>query len=239
MGGEIGVRSTPGAGIDVLVHGAVSETAGRRARRSRCPRPPSTDAGCSSSTTTRPTAWCCTISWRAGASRTTRSAGGAEALVALRDAAADGRPFELAILDRQMPGMDGLMLARAIKREPAIADVRLIMMTSLGDIGDADELAAAGVIVCLTKPVKQAQVRECLSRALAQPVGAPIAPRRIGALDAGPARHARPRAHRRRQHRQSEGRAAAASTAGLFRRRRRQRRRSGGSAERGFPTTSC
>jgi signal transduction histidine kinase/CheY-like chemotaxis protein len=108
------------------------------------------------------------------------AASGAEALIALRDAAVGGRPFELAVLDRQMPAMDGLMLARAIKREPAIADVRLIMMTSLGDTGDGDELAAAGVIVYLTKPVKQAQLRECLSRAFAQPVGGPIVPRRIG-----------------------------------------------------------
>jgi len=112
-------------------------------------------------------------------------AGGAEALSALRDAAVNSRPFELAILDRQMPGMDGLQLARAINRDPSIADVRLIMMTSLGCIGDDDEIAAAGIIVCLTKPVKQAQVRECLSRAFAQPIGSPMAPRRGGSSTPG------------------------------------------------------
>src|SRR5204862_4388881 len=61
---------------------------------------------------------------------------GAEALTALREAAVRGRHFDLAILDRQMPNMDGVALARAIKRDPAIADVRLIMLSSLGGRAD-------------------------------------------------------------------------------------------------------
>jgi CheY-like chemotaxis protein len=95
---------------------------------------------------------------------------GEEALIALRTAAADGRSFEIAILDRQMPGMDGVMLARAIKQDPAIAGVRLVMMTSLGELGNDEDIAAAGVLICLTKPVKHAQIRECLQRSLALPV---------------------------------------------------------------------
>jgi CheY-like chemotaxis protein/anti-sigma regulatory factor (Ser/Thr protein kinase) len=93
--------------------------------------------------------------------------GATEALIALREAAAAGRPFELAVLDRQMPHMDGLMLARAIKREPAVASTPLVMMTSMGNAGEADELRAAGILISLTKPVRQAQLRECLARTLA------------------------------------------------------------------------
>jgi two-component system sensor histidine kinase/response regulator len=93
--------------------------------------------------------------------------GGPEALDALRRAAAHQRPFELVILDRQMPGMDGLMLARAIRRDPAIAGVRLIMLTSLGDLGAGLELDEVDIVACMTKPVKQAQIRECLVRVLA------------------------------------------------------------------------
>jgi PAS domain S-box-containing protein len=112
--------------------------------------------------------------------------GGPEALIALREAASDGRPFELAILDRQMPTMDGLILAKAIKRDPAIAGVRLIMMTSLGNHGDGDELVAAGIITCLTKPVKQAQVRECLTRVLNKATAAPaVQPRALTAVPQG------------------------------------------------------
>jgi two-component system sensor histidine kinase/response regulator len=96
---------------------------------------------------------------------------GPEALTALREAAARGRPFDLAILDRQMPGMDGVTLARAIKRDLAIADVRLIMLSSLGGRTDEEELVEAGILVCLTKPIKQTSIRDCLARVLAQAPG--------------------------------------------------------------------
>ena len=99
---------------------------------------------------------------------------GSEALTALRAAAAIGRPFELAILDRQMPGMEGLTVAREIKKDPAIPDTRLIMMTSLGDIGDGLEIKESGILTCLTKPVKQAQIRECLLLVLAESAVGPV-----------------------------------------------------------------
>src|SRR6185312_12690910 len=54
------------------------------------------------------------------------SSGGEEALKMLREAAAARRPYNLVILDMQMPVMDGVMLARAIKAEPSFANTRLI-----------------------------------------------------------------------------------------------------------------
>jgi signal transduction histidine kinase/DNA-binding response OmpR family regulator len=91
---------------------------------------------------------------------------GAAALTALRSAAIDGPQFDLAILDCQMPVMDGVTLAWAIRGEEAIAGVPLIMMTSLG-LHDDDDLRAAGVLMRLTKPVKQAQLHDALLRVLA------------------------------------------------------------------------
>ncbi len=102
---------------------------------------------------------------------------GAEALTAMRAAAVEGKLFDLAILDCQMPVMDGVMLARAIKADDAIAAVPLIMMTSLG-LHDDDELRAAGLLIRLTKPVKQAQLRDTLARVL----GASIQSRAIVAV---------------------------------------------------------
>jgi two-component system, sensor histidine kinase and response regulator len=92
---------------------------------------------------------------------------GADALVALHEAAAAGCPFDVAIIDHQMPGMDGMALARAMRLRRDAAETRIIMMTSIGNPAPADQLAATGIDVCLTKPVKQARIRECLAHMLA------------------------------------------------------------------------
>jgi len=109
--------------------------------------------------------------------------GGDEALAALHAAADLELRYDLAILDCQMPGIDGVMLARAIKAEPALARIPLVMMTSLG-LHDDDELRAAGIVMRLTKPVKQAQLHDLLTRVLAatgEPGALPV-----GAADVGP-----------------------------------------------------
>lgn len=83
------------------------------------------------------------------------AAGGRQALEMLRAAAAAGDPYELAILDMQMPEMDGLMLGTAIKSNPAIAPTRLVMLTSLGNQLDSVARKESGIEVCVLKPVKQ------------------------------------------------------------------------------------
>jgi len=88
-------------------------------------------------------------------------ASGVEALRILRAAAARV-PFEIAILDMQMPEMDGLSLASAIKADPAIAETRLIILSSMGQQLDAEGLKKARLEACLTKPVRQARLFQCL-----------------------------------------------------------------------------
>ncbi len=97
------------------------------------------------------------------------------ALARLREAAAAGQPYDLAILDMQMPDFDGLSLARAIKADPALRDTPLVLLTSLAQRGSSAELRSAGIAAWLTKPVRQHQLHDCLALALTGE-GAAIAP---------------------------------------------------------------
>ncbi len=88
---------------------------------------------------------------------------GKQALVRLRTAAETGAPFDLAILDMQMPGLDGLDVARMIKADPALATLRLVLFTSFSYRGAAQAAQAAGFDAFLTKPIRQAHLYDCLS----------------------------------------------------------------------------
>jgi PAS domain S-box-containing protein len=88
---------------------------------------------------------------------------GSQALALLKAAAAKGAGYDLAILDLLMPGMDGFELARAIKSDPNIAKVHLVLLTSAGVRGDGATASAAGIAAYLTKPVRQAQLFACLT----------------------------------------------------------------------------
>ena len=90
------------------------------------------------------------------------AAGGYEALRVLRAAVAEGHPYDIALLDIEMPEMDGLTLARAIKADPAITGTRLIALTPLGHAVTDQEMQAAGIDASLSKPVKQSHLFDCL-----------------------------------------------------------------------------
>jgi two-component system, sensor histidine kinase and response regulator len=62
----------------------------------------------------------------------------------MRTAAEAGQPYHLALLDVQMPEMDGLTLARAIKSDPALAGTRLIVLTSFRQAFSPDSFDSRG-----------------------------------------------------------------------------------------------
>ena len=93
---------------------------------------------------------------------------GAHALDMLRAAVARGEPYDMAIVDMQMPGMDGLSLARAVKADRSIAATRLILLTSIGRI-DRDPNCDGFFDACLTKPAPQSQLYDCLARVMVKP----------------------------------------------------------------------
>jgi CheY-like chemotaxis protein/HPt (histidine-containing phosphotransfer) domain-containing protein len=88
----------------------------------------------------------------------TTATSAAEALERLRG----GETFAVAILDMQMPGMDGLALAREIRQLPAGANLPLILLTSMGVHTDAPDFAAARFASYLNKPVRPGKLRGVL-----------------------------------------------------------------------------
>ncbi len=99
------------------------------------------------------------------------ASGGAEALDRLGKAAGEGDPFDIAILDMQMPGMNGEDLGRDIKANPDLKDTIMIMLTSMGQRGDAGRAKEIGFAAYLNKPVKQSQVYDCLATVTGRQTG--------------------------------------------------------------------
>ena len=101
------------------------------------------------------------------------AANGEEALAKLQDAAAGGRPYEVALLDLNMPGMDGYTLVRQIRRDPLLAGLPLIMLSS--SAVDSERIGDLGVDIWLDKPVRQSDLYDALATVLHRQ-GAPTTP---------------------------------------------------------------
>ena len=87
---------------------------------------------------------------------------GEDAIVALIDAANKQEPFEIVLLDMQMPGKDGEQTAKEILDDPHLSGVKIIVLTSMGQRGDAGRLKAMGCSAYLLKPIKQVQLFNAL-----------------------------------------------------------------------------
>jgi PAS domain S-box-containing protein len=110
--------------------------------------------------------------------RVEATADGPSALDALRGAGNSGDPFRAAILDMQMPGVDGLQLGKMIKNDKMLKDTILVLLTSLDHREDAGELQKSGFAAYLKKPVRRSDLFKCLSgllAAAAQPVAPSVA----------------------------------------------------------------
>ncbi len=101
-----------------------------------------------------------------GISHLGEAASGAEALALMEQSAENGEPFQLAILDFQMPGMDGQMLATRTQEHPLLEGTRLILLTSICQRLDPERLKQAGIDGCLVKPAKPAQLLDCIRRVM-------------------------------------------------------------------------
>jgi len=82
-------------------------------------------------------------------------ASGEKALEKLIEAAEQGNPYHIAILDMQMPKMDGFQLGEAIKADDSISSTNLVMLTSQGQRGDVKKSKTVGFSGYLSKPIEQ------------------------------------------------------------------------------------
>jgi len=89
---------------------------------------------------------------------------GRDALELLRTPS--GLPYDLAILDLTLPGMDGIELASAIKADPALASLPLLIMTPLGQFGEQKRVREIEISGYLSKPVRQSQLRSSIAATL-------------------------------------------------------------------------
>ncbi|MBF0586042.1 response regulator [Prosthecochloris sp. N3] len=90
--------------------------------------------------------------------------GACSAIGQLRRESAQGRAFDIAIIDMQMPGIDGLQLGETIHHDPDLGDTDMIMLTSLSMCDDRAALEKAGFRECLTKPTRRNDLKQALLR---------------------------------------------------------------------------
>ena len=111
-------------------------------------------------------------------------------LEALRRAARAGTPYDLAILDAQMPDQDGFELATAVRADRALAATRLLILTSAGQRGDGERCRQLGIQAYLTKPIARADLVEAVGTVLAGTVSAPGAADLVTRHSIAESRHA-------------------------------------------------
>ena len=181
MGGDIGVESELGRGQHVLVHGAAGEAAATGAAARPAVRADLRglrvlvvdDNGTNRAILRQQLAALGHASDEVAERRRRRWSACARPPAR--------RPFDLVILDYQMPEMDGLEVAQAIRAEPALAALPLVLLTSVGHDEHAAAAREVGIAAYLTKPVRQSQLYDCLASVMGDTVSPRAAPPRAPA----------------------------------------------------------
>jgi two-component system, sensor histidine kinase and response regulator len=90
---------------------------------------------------------------------------GREALSHLMRAA---QPFDLLLLDLQMPGLSGLDIAQMVRQCEGLAQPKILLLTSVGNKADEARLTELGIQLCLHKPIKQTQLLQAIQATIKQ-----------------------------------------------------------------------
>jgi PAS domain S-box-containing protein len=160
MGGQIGLKNAENKGSEFWFTASFK----KQARRRHPLKPPANIRGAhilivDDNKTNREVLRGQLSSWGV---RVEEAPDGPAALKKIYKAYNNSDPFELAVVDMQMPDMDGESLGYAIKADQKIKSTHLVMMTSMGQRGDAKRLEEIGFAAYLTKPVRQSDLFDCL-----------------------------------------------------------------------------
>ncbi|MCP5069618.1 MAG: response regulator, partial [bacterium] len=98
--------------------------------------------------------------------RSEEASDGASALRLMRNAASTADPFRAALIDMQMPDMDGKQLGSAINADPALNTVKLVILTPLTLQGQTKQLEEIGFVSALPKPIRNSELFDSLLGAL-------------------------------------------------------------------------
>jgi len=90
----------------------------------------------------------------------------ADALALMREEQRNGRPFDIALIDQEMPGCDGTELGRRIQADPCLKSTRLVLLTTSRQQDERQRFAELGFAGYLLKPVAQRDLASCLAQVL-------------------------------------------------------------------------
>ena len=96
------------------------------------------------------------------------------AMEALARAISTERPFALALIDHQMPGIDGILLADNISRDPSLGNPALVLLSSHGERLTSEQMRSHGLVASEVKPVPAARLHTTIRRALGKSSRSPF-----------------------------------------------------------------
>ena len=99
----------------------------------------------------------------------TQATQGHQALQAVAQAVADGRPFQAVLMDLQMPGLGGVQATRLLRAEHDAQALPIIALTAAALDAQRDQAAAAGMNGFLSKPLEPEKLADLLARILSGP----------------------------------------------------------------------